>query len=268
MVIVQPLLRGFLITALCAVLLSGCRRSNSEAKDLGSEGAPGNSLLVAAQKGEASKVKSLLASGADPNASDPEGNTALQFAAASGKLNVVEQLIASGANVHMRDRHGSTALHAAAIDRDVRFAELLLAAGADVNARTLRNVTPLMASIGSPYSDSKMSLALIRAGADVNIADSDGVTALWTAATTGSEEVIEELLKRGADPNVQPRSLGYPGYTPLHMASVNGATKTVQLLLKFGADPHIRNDEGQTPLDVTNVKFDQVRQILSNVIQK
>ena len=176
----------------------------------------------------------------------------------------MQALLAGGANVRARSLDGSTALHAAAVDREVAIAEILIAAGADVNARTSNNVTPLMASIGSPYSDAKMSLTLIRAGADVNVADSSGETALLIAAATGPDEVFEELLKRGANPNVQGSSLGFPGYTALHMAALNGATRKVELLLQHGADPTIRNDEGQTPLDITNVKFEEVRKILTS----
>jgi ankyrin repeat protein len=146
------------------------------------------------------------------------------------------------------------------VERNLEIVEALLAAGADVNARTKDNVTPLMCSIGSPYSDPKISLVLIRAGADVNAADSNGRTVLWGAAT-GPIEVLEELLKKGADPNVQ-----YPrltGNTPLHMAAWSGLTAEVELLLRYGANPAIPNGEGQTPLDVANEKFPQIREIIS-----
>jgi ankyrin repeat protein len=49
----------------------------------------------------------------------------------------------------------------------------------------------------------EITLALINAGADVNVAESDGDTALWIATTESSLEVMEALLKKGADPNVQ-----------------------------------------------------------------
>src|SRR5205807_8636602 len=140
-------------------------------------------------------------------------------AAGSGGIKVVRELLAAGANVNARAADGCTALHAAAVERDVQIVELLLAAGADVNARTKDDITPLMCSIGSPYSDPTVGLALIRAGADVNIVDSQGHTALWDAATSGAPEELEEILKKGADPNVR-----YPpstGNTPLHIAALN-----------------------------------------------
>jgi uncharacterized protein len=255
---------GMVVAVSCTVLIVGCRRSSTEPEEVDAKGKPLTPLCAAAKRGEVSAVKRLLGAGTDPNAADTEGVTALQYATSSGSIAVVEALLAKGANARARDRGGSTALHLAAVDRQIRIAEALLAAGADVNARTMENVTPLIASVGSPYSGSKMSLLLIRAGADVNIADSNGETALWIAVTDKPDEVIEELLKKGANPNVQARAPGFPGYTPLHMAAMNGSTKSVELLLQYGADPAIRNDEGATPLDITNVRFEEVRRILSS----
>jgi ankyrin repeat protein len=201
----------------------------------------------------------LLASGADPSAVDPEGGTPLQYAASRGKIEVVQALLAGGANVRANSPDGYSVLHAVAVNREVRIAELLLAAGADVNARTTNNTTPLMASVCSPYSESKMSLTLIRAGADVNIVSSDGETALSCAT---AHDVAEELLKRGANPNIQ--STRFSGETPLHKAAFNGDEETVELLLRYGADPTIRNYNGETPLDITNVKYEGVRRLLSS----
>jgi ankyrin repeat protein len=252
------------VGAFCVASMVGCGRSDVTSNQASMENSPLSPLLEAAKRGDASKVKSLLDLGGDPNAADGQGVSAIQYAASSGQTAVVQELLSRGANIRASARNGSTALHVAAVDRDVRLVDLLLAAGADVNAQTVDGVTPLMASLGSPYSDTKISLALIRAGADVNIADSEGRTALWISVTESSDEVLEELLKRGANPNVQPKTLGFPGYTPLHMAAMNGATKMVELLVRHGADPGIVNSKGETPLDITNVKFDGIRRILSS----
>jgi uncharacterized protein len=253
----MALRRGILLMALCATLSVGCRRS----EEVGPGGKALSPLLAAAKRGDASTIEKLLSSGAAPNDSDAEGVTALIYAVSSGKIGAVRALLAGGANVRLADRNGYTVLHAVAVDREHAIAELLLSAGADVNARTKDNITPLMASVCSPYSDATMSLTLIRAGADVNIVDSDGETAL-SCATSRTLEVIEELLKRGANPNIQ--SKRFSGETPLHLAAMNGSTQTVELLLRYGANPAIRNNEGQTPLDITNVKFDEVRKLLSS----
>lgn len=254
--------------ALCVLSAVSCERSAS-----GPQGVQKNRdeefkrLVSAAKEGNLSAIEESLAAGTDPNRVDAQGGTPLEYAAGSGKISAVRTLLANGANVRASSPDGYTALHAAAAGKEVAIVELLLAAGAEVNARTINNVTPLKASIGSPYSDSRVSLALIKAGADVNVADSTGETALLTAITDKSVEVVEELLNKGANPNVQSKSVGFPGNTPLHMAALNGLTKEVELLLHHGADPTVRNDEGQTPLDITNVKFEEVREMLSRALQ-
>ena len=63
-------------------------------------------------------------------------------------------------------------------------------------------MTPLIYSIDMAWGKPEITLALIRAGADVNAVDSQGHTALWLATTESTPEVVEELLKRGANPNV------------------------------------------------------------------
>jgi ankyrin repeat protein len=190
------------------------------------------------------------------------GKTPLLSAAEKADVSTVQKLLANGASVNAANADGYTALHYAAQCRDVRVVDALLKAGADVNARTKQNVTPLIASINMAWGKPEISLALINAGADVNVADSDGDTALWIATTESSSEVIRALLKKGANPNVQSKSLGFNGDTPLHMAARNGLVDAVKLLLNYGANPAIRNAAGKTPLEVANPKWPEVARLL------
>lgn len=204
---------------------------------------------------------SLLLTACHPEAAvSPEppdtrkGQTPLMMAARSGNLSAVRKVLTNGVNVNARDVNDSTALHyAAASCGDVNVVKLLLASGADVNVRNKQNVTPLLYSINMACDKTEITLVLLQAGADVNVAESgDGDTALWIATTESSNEVMEELLKRGANPNAQATSVGFAGYSPLHMAALNGLTDRVELLLRYGAAADIRNAKGQTPLDVAN----------------
>lgn len=193
-----------------------------------------------------------------------KGVTPLMVAAGEGKLRVVEKLLRDGAQVNAADSDGITALHYAATGRDLKVVQALLRAGADINARTKANGTPLMSSLGSPYSSKEIALALINAGADVNIVDTDGETALWIATTDSSDEVVDTLLKMGASPNVQAEG----GNTPLHMAALNGFVEKVKLLLKYGANPAIRDASGKTPLDVANPKWPEIARLLKERSQR
>lgn len=187
------------------------------------------------------------------------GTTPLMSAAEKGDLSRVEELLAKGADVNVANSDGYTALYYAVQSGNLRSVEVLLKAGADVNARTRKNFTPLMASINMAWGKPDITLALINAGADVNFTDSDGETALWIATTESSDQVMEALLKKGANPNVQVKD---NGETPLHEAAANGLVDRVQLLLKYGANPAIRDAAGRTPFNVANPKWPEIARLL------
>ncbi|CAN0440291.1 unnamed protein product, partial [Ectocarpus fasciculatus] len=79
--------------------------------------------------------------------------------------------------------------------------------------------------------------ALIRHGVDVNAPDSNGCTALHSAAMGDKVGAIDVLIEAGAIINVQGGDNG-ARYTPLHMASKKGSSKAALSLVKHGADVH------------------------------
>jgi len=85
-------------------------------------------LVVAASAGQPAIVKMLLDKGADVNATDPDGHTALMSAVSSGKLEIVTMLIDKGANMQARDKKGVTALKT--LDGYLKIRELLIKRGA------------------------------------------------------------------------------------------------------------------------------------------
>lgn len=123
---------------------------------------------------------------------------------------------------------------------------LLLACGANPNALEQHD-TPLIAAVRTGRYE--IVEDLLRAGANPNGRSSafmNSTPVLFEAARlTGPEPVLGALLQHGADPNLRNGS----GETALFWAVQVGSTANVQLLLEHGARPDVRNRAGTTPLD-------------------
>ena len=102
---------------------------------------------------------------------------------------------------------------------------------------------------------------LLASGADPNVPDSAGRTAVHAAARIGATETLEALLKAGGNPDARDED----GNTPLHFASyapsaeltVLDSISAIVLLLKDGAEAGSINAEGRTPLHVAAGSHDQ-----------
>jgi ankyrin repeat protein len=123
-------------------------------------------------------------------------------ASALGDCGRIERLLEKDATlVHQTSADGWTALHLAAAFGGPKATALLLAQGAPVNqlsSNPMHN-QPLHACI-SLSRDSETARVLIAQGADVNMAQAGGYTALHQAAAAGLEELTGILLQAGADP--------------------------------------------------------------------
>ncbi|GAA6075366.1 oxysterol-binding protein-related protein 2, partial [Tachysurus ichikawai] len=75
-----------------------------------------------------------------------------------------------------------------------------------------------------------------------------GWTTLHLASYFGQKDIVEELLKRGVDVNMQ----NYDGDTALHVAALCGRQEVVLLLLRHGACATLLNGCAQTPRDITD----------------
>ena len=128
-----------------------------------------------------------------------------------GDVRKVEEALWHGANANAKENKGGTALHEAAFRGYSDVAEVLLKYGADVNA-TSYGETALYNAAGQ--GNTKVAELLLRYGADVNAKDDDGNTALHTAAGEGEADTVELLLKHGANVNAK----NDDGETALHWA--------------------------------------------------
>ncbi|MCC7178347.1 MAG: ankyrin repeat domain-containing protein [Acidobacteria bacterium] len=153
----------------------------------------------AAQGGDRETVRALLKQGADVNAAQGDGTTALHWAAMKGDAEMVQMLVTAGANLRATTRLGSyNPLYLAARGGHSAAVATLIAAGADVNAGSATGATPLMLAAAS--GDARTVTMLLEGGAAIDAKDTaKGETALMYAAAYNRAEVVKLLLQRGAD---------------------------------------------------------------------
>ncbi len=162
----------------------------------------------------------------------PSGKTPVADATMRGERVVVRALLQQGADVNAAQGDGMTALHWAALQGDVETAKMLLYAGANVKSSTrLGAFTPLL--VASKSGQAPMMATLLEAGANPNDATTNGTTALMLAAAAGTVEGSEALLDRGAAIDATENAMGQ---TALMFASAYDRAAVVELLAARGAN--------------------------------
>jgi ankyrin repeat protein len=155
-------------------------------------------VAAAAQARDVAAVRALLKQGADVNAAQGDGMTALHWAALNGDGELTSMLLYAGANWRAMTRLGGyQPLHLAAQNGAAAVVEQLVAAGADVAVRTATGATTLMLAAAS--GNAKAVDVLISHGVEINATEhAHGQTALMFAAAAARADVVRTLLARGA----------------------------------------------------------------------
>jgi uncharacterized protein len=187
----------------------------------------------------------LLELQADVNVRDSSfGSTALIFAALAGNLEIAQLLLAHGANPNAATRVGGTALMAASRANHKRIVDLLLDHAADPSRRDKRGFTALIEAAREGSAEAVSSLLAKGKGCDVNAADVDERSALFWAGFKGHAEVVRQLLKVGAVPDLPDKD----GNTALIWACFRDHLEVITLLLECGADVNCQTSSGYSPL--------------------
>jgi ankyrin repeat protein len=230
--------------------------------------AGGDSQVTKAVKsGDLAAVRKLIAARADVNAPSGDKSTPVLWAAYNSDIEIAKALIAAGAKVDIANDYGVTPLLQASRTGDAAMMEILLKAGADPKRTHTEGETSLMAASKSG-SVPAVRLLLDR-GVDVNAADKfQQQTALMWASAEGHGDVVDMLLKAGAEPNrkayvntlTERKNADFPtgGFTALMWAARNGHEDTARRLAKGGADLNLKNGDGAsaTMVAIYNDRFD------------
>lgn len=151
----------------------------------------------------------------------------------------------AGINPNAKDAgdEGRTALISAAARGDLEVVNLLVQGGADVNVKDDTGYTALLHAIEANY-DQVEHVLLNHPKLDPSARGFNGVTTLSKYVWRERKEAVQKLLALGADANAQDND----GDAPLHGAAQSGNVEIMDLLLAKGGDPNLKNKQGGTPL--------------------
>eukprot|EP00042_Codosiga_hollandica_P043722 m.419595 g.419595 ORF g.419595 m.419595 type:complete len:714 (+) comp56627_c0_seq57:71-2212(+) len=208
-------------------------------------------LHIAAGEGQTDMVAYLLGLPrfrSQIDAQDEGGDTPVMTAVYKGKIDCLKHFVKAGCDLTIKNSSQETLLHAASRGGESEMVEHLLGIPSilqTINAVDDCGSTVLMNTIANCSIDYVRSL--VRAGADVDVRDKEGQTALHQAGVSGTVELLRVLLEASAASiNVQDNS----GQTALMRSAVGIDSKPLALLLSYGADATLRDAKGQTALHV------------------
>lgn len=191
-------------------------------------------LIRAAAGGELAAVNRLLKEGASVRAKDDRGRSAVNAAAYENRVEVVRRLLAAGADVNAADQVPSAPLMTASVRGYVEVVRLVLAAGADVRGTNQYGGNALIPACH--YGHIEVVRELLKTKIDVNHVNNLGWTALLETIILSDggakhQEIMQLLIAHGANVNIADRE----GVSPLAHARRRGYGEMVKLLERAGA---------------------------------
>ena len=200
-----------------------------------SEAASYQGLHAAAHKGAVAQIGKLAAAKADLNARDGKGRTPLHVAAFARQRDAIRTLAKAGANLNLLDNDHYDAVTMASVADDEETLRVLLSLGASATQVTSRyDGTALIAAAHLGHDG--VVRQLIAAGAPLDHVNNLHWTAVIESIVLGNggqrhQETLRALIKAGANLQLADRQ----GNTPLQLARTRGYTEMAQLLEQAGA---------------------------------
>lgn len=157
-------------------------------------------LLFSTQLNRVEMAKILIDSGADVNARDAKQDTPYLYAGAEGRNEILAMTLQKGADLKSTNRYGGTALIPAAEKGHLETVKMLLKTKVNVNHVNRLGWTALLEAVilsDGGETHQKIIQELIKGGADVNLPDNNGVTALQHAQKKNYTKIVEILKAAG-----------------------------------------------------------------------
>ncbi|CAL4090172.1 unnamed protein product [Meganyctiphanes norvegica] len=200
-------------------------------------------LIEAICRGHTRIAESLLKAGSNVEAIDNEGNGALHLAVLQGDQPLVKMLLHAGALTCTVTKNGLSVIHLAIQKNDVDIIRILIEAGADINSSKY-DEKPLASAV---HTDCQNTVeTVLRLGANVNIRDAKGMTALHLASQHGCSNVIASLLSAGANLTARTND----GLTSLHVAARYAQFEVFKILVEEGHPVNVLDTNGLTSEDI------------------
>ncbi|XP_019858348.1 PREDICTED: uncharacterized protein LOC109586591 [Amphimedon queenslandica] len=193
-------------------------------------------LMDTSYNGHYEVVELLLSKDPDINIQNNEGVTALMFASENGHHQVVKLLLSKDPDINIQDNHGLTALMLASHNGHHQVVELLLSKDPDIDIQDDDGWTALM--IASRYGHHQKITTL-----------TNNERKLLAAAAEGDLGTLFSMIY---EVGMSPGTPLVAGITPLMIAASCGHIELVEALIKAGADVNKRNDDGMNALDIVN----------------
>ena len=208
-----------------------------------------SSLMIASLNGHTETVALLLQNGAHIDMQDHNGFSSLIIASRNGHTETVALLLQNGAHIDMQDHNGFSSLMIASQNGHTETVALLLQNGAHVNMQNINRWTSLMlASI--IFTDDELNNFFLKLNTNAPSADIMA-HAVPHAKHLNSTNCVQLLIQYGADINLQNKN----GFTALMLSVIYNNMSTVSLLLKYDADITKKSVDGWSSLMLAS-RFD------------
>ncbi|XP_050307400.1 uncharacterized protein LOC126744096 [Anthonomus grandis grandis] len=220
-------------------------------------------LHVAAENGREDILILLIQKGADVNAINNHGSTALELAISKDHKNIATKLLnLKDIDFNTKNINQHDALYLAAENNMTEIVEILLRNGAQIESFDKNNRTALHTSAENGCIT--VVELLLDKHANLYATDVSGNTALHLAIYSNQKRVVELLLKRTND-SAFINAININCYTPLHISANYGQHNLVELLIDNGAEFNVKDENNNTALHMAAMEGhdDVVKKLLS-----